>query len=458
VEIRENTTVPALVSRARAGTRPRTVRGMEATEKHDREGTVHYWIDLFTTESLKQFLDAGARTSGWSEHHAKTIQKVAPGDILICYVTVVQKWIGAMRVIGPSADERPIWGVGIYPVRLEVEPAVLLDLDTAVPMARLKGKVDFYQTPEDKGTYKGFLRTGLTRFQNDADGDLLLGLLEEASGGPTGRDWSAEEVELIVEDYFAMFEAETDGDPYDKTEHRRLLKAKLSNRSDGSIEFKHQNISAVLAEMGRSYIHGYKPRGNYQKLLASEVMLFLDTPTPPVPPASTRPWKEAETPPPMPSRLPSSGRSDNRRLKVDFARRDANNRALGKAGEELVMLWEKERLEDLGRTDLVDKVKMVSLEDDSRGYDISSFDEEGDELFIEVKTTTGNADRLFFVSRNELDVSHKKGSRYRLYRVYNFRENKNPGYYRLSGPLDETCEMQIETYSATSRGFGQEKK
>ena len=172
---------------------------------------MHYWIDLFTTESLRQFLDAGAHTSGWSEHHAKTIQSVSPGDILVSYVTVVQKWVGAMRVVGPSTDKRPIWGDGMYPVRLEVEPLVLLDLEAAVPMAGLEGKVDFYRGPEDKGKYKGFLRTGLTRFENGADGEFLLGLLKESSSG--GGDWTVDEVRLIVGDYFSMLEAESDGEP-----------------------------------------------------------------------------------------------------------------------------------------------------------------------------------------------------------------------------------------------------
>jgi hypothetical protein len=58
--------------------------------------------------------------------------------------------------------------------------------------------------------------------------------------------WSRDEVELIVADYFAMFEAELRGDDVNKADHNRRLRTRLNNRSKGSVEFKHANISAVL--------------------------------------------------------------------------------------------------------------------------------------------------------------------------------------------------------------------
>ena len=73
-----------------------------------------------------------------------------------------------------------------------------------------------------------------------------------------------------------MLEAELHGRAYKKSEHRKALIPLLAGRSDGSVEFKHQNISSVLVEMGLPYVEGYKPRGNYQGLLATEVESFLD--------------------------------------------------------------------------------------------------------------------------------------------------------------------------------------
>ncbi len=85
------------------------------------------------------------------------------------------------------------------------------------------------------------------------------------------RDWTEQEVRLVVADYFAMLEAELNREDYKKSEHRKALIPHLSGRSDGSVEFKHQNISSVLVELGLPYVEGYKPRGNYQGLLATEV-------------------------------------------------------------------------------------------------------------------------------------------------------------------------------------------
>ena len=83
-------------------------------------------------------------------------------------------------------------------------------------------------------------------------------------------DWTEQEVRLIVADYFTMLEKEVLGKSFNKTEHRKALIPQLAERSKGSVEFKHQNISAVLAGQGLPYIEGYKPRGNYQFLLAQE--------------------------------------------------------------------------------------------------------------------------------------------------------------------------------------------
>ena len=81
------------------------------------------------------------------------------------------------------------------------------------------------------------------------------------------EDWTREEVEAAVADYFNMLNKELQGQPYSKAEHRRNLAAMLNNRSPGSIERKHQNISAVLLKLGFPYITGYKPLRNYQQLL-----------------------------------------------------------------------------------------------------------------------------------------------------------------------------------------------
>jgi hypothetical protein len=85
------------------------------------------------------------------------------------------------------------------------------------------------------------------------------------------ESWSREEVEAAVSDYFSMLSIELRDQPYNKAEHNRTLRLLLNNRPHGSIERKHQNISAILIKEGYPYIEGYKPLVNYQALLRTVV-------------------------------------------------------------------------------------------------------------------------------------------------------------------------------------------
>lgn len=69
--------------------------------------------------------------------------------------------------------------------------------------------------------------------------------------------------------------------------------------------------------------------------------------------------------------------------KYDVAERDARNRALGLAGEELLFHHERSVLHGSGRLDLADKVRWVSRDDDDgAGYDIASFEPDGRDRLI----------------------------------------------------------------------------
>lgn len=82
-------------------------------------------------------------------------------------------------------------------------------------------------------------------------------------------DWSREEIELIVEDYLDMLAAELSGVAYNKASHRRRLSDHLRDRSEGSIEFKHANISAALIDLQFPYIAGYKPAATTRALFST---------------------------------------------------------------------------------------------------------------------------------------------------------------------------------------------
>lgn len=104
--------------------------------------------------------------------------------------------------------------------------------------------------------------------------------------------------------------------------------------------------------------------------------------------------------------------------------RQAERRAMiGFAGEKHIMRVETDKL--AGHKALSQKYpRHVALESSHYGYDVLSYDPQGNhELYIEVKTTAqvkrpGVRD-LFFMSTNEYECYLKNKGKFRLYRVYN---------------------------------------
>lgn len=270
------------------------------------------------------------------------------------------------------------------------------------------------------------------------------------------ENWNREEVEATVADYLHMLTLELAGQTYNKTEHRRNLLQKLRNRNDGAVERKHQNISAVLMAHGWPYISGYKPLGNYQGLLAEVVSdriaqdnsidLAAESATAQpavVPLISTT--KDLMVDPPKLVQSAKSPIADyfahgRKGIKRDYLDREARNSSLGKAGEEFVVAYERQRLHEAGKKRLAESVDHVSAsKGDGLGYDVLSFDITGRELFIEVKTTAFGKDTPFFISKNEIEFSKAFPVDFHLYRLFEFR--KSPRMFDLKGPVDRNCHL-----------------
>lgn len=271
--------------------------------------------------------------------------------------------------------------------------------------------------------------------------------------------WSDDENNLIVANYFAMLAEDVAGRRYSKANYRRALLPLLSDRSEGSVEFKHQNISAVLKALGEDWIPGYKPAFNFQMSLVDAVARWL---------ALNAGWI---------SRVPSARRSGSVREpgrlwigpaptlsnqpppdeleqmlhvahKFDVAARDARNRALGRAGEECVLMHERATLEAGGYANLARKVRWVSEEDgDGAGYDIESYALDGRRRLIEVKTTNGWDRTPFHLTRNELAVAEQRRAEWCLFRLWNF--SREPKAFELYPPLDAHVSLTATTFQAS---------
>ncbi len=141
---------------------------------------MQYWLDLFTPATWDEFREAGSSVVGFRDTMRKYVEKVAPGDVLLCYMTGGSKqWVGALRVVGASNDDTQIWRADAFPVRLSVEPIVALDRGKGVPLDGMMGQVDFYPSREERAKLSGFLRRCLNRISTE-DGELILGRLKNA--------------------------------------------------------------------------------------------------------------------------------------------------------------------------------------------------------------------------------------------------------------------------------------
>ncbi len=147
---------------------------------------MNYWLDLFTGPTWDEFRTAGANVSGFLPRRRRAAGRIKAGDILLCYLTGVMRWVGALEVIGPSRDQRHIWKDADFPVRLDVKPLVVLNPEHGVPMAELEGKVHFYKGPGDRGKFKAFVRMSPNLF-DDEDGKFVLELLKQAYRDPIVR-------------------------------------------------------------------------------------------------------------------------------------------------------------------------------------------------------------------------------------------------------------------------------
>jgi len=318
-----------------------------------------------------------------------------------------------------------------------------------------------------------------------------------------GTDWQADELDAIVATYFAMLAAELTGRPYVKAHHARDLMAR-TGRSHRSVEFKHMNLSSVLADLGLPTIRGYKRKDNIQGAIFPAVERYLDahpdawtlglprartlrlgmsdqaaapfsspfhgegdrpraspqanpragyavegaTPHLPFRPLVSEGILPITAPPPLgPIRKPRPQGLARIVRKYDPAARDHRNRALGQWGEEHVLRHEYAYLRAHDRPDLARKIEWTSQEHgDGAGYDIRSFDPAGRERLIEVKATRGGPATDFFLTRTEREVSTERPDAWRLYRLHDLAAA--PALFQLKPPLEAAVTLTAETWRA----------
>lgn len=308
-----------------------------------------------------------------------------------------------------------------------------------------------------------------------------------------GSDWTDEQNDLIVAEYFTMLALIPTAERGMKARRKRELDEKIG-RGIGSIDFKLGNLSAVAQELGLPALPGFTPAPRFQDSIFEAFERYLDahpdaweiddprllpvaerggggprsgggaephappglqarsrtfTVAPPIELApEIRPLIVEEAPPPGAPRKPRPVGLERLVRKYNPAARDHRNRLLGRLGEEHVFKHEVDRLVAADRMDLAKRVEWTSQErGDGAGYDIRSFHPSGAERLIEVKATRGARSTPFFVTRTEREVSRERPDAWRLHRLYDLAVE--PKLFRLKPPLEVAVTLEPETWRAT---------
>ena len=226
-----------------------------------------------------------------------------------------------------------------------------------------------------------------------------------------------------------------------------------------------QNISAILVRLGWPYLRGLMPQANYQGSLEIAVAEHIQGRNPGVfeildssqhVQPGIGPVDLVLHPIPL---LISDGLMEPRNeivraAKRDYAAIEAANSSLGFAGELVVAENEARLLSLAGHKKLAGRVEHVAQsQGDGLGYDVLSFEPNGRERLIEVKTSKYGIATPFFVTDNEVRVSEQYPETYWLYRLYDFdaQTDKNTTQspaYRLQGNLRESLSLKPVNYRA----------
>lgn len=143
-----------------------------------------YFLDLFSPETYEAFGRSDRSVSGFRMRQRNVAGRIKPGDMFVCYMTKLSRWIGLLEVVeGPFIEDTPIF----YPeddpfvVRFRVQPLVWLPVEKAIPIheGRVWNRLSFTQgQSKHSSSWTGKLRGSLVQLA-DADGELLEALIRE---------------------------------------------------------------------------------------------------------------------------------------------------------------------------------------------------------------------------------------------------------------------------------------
>ena len=141
-----------------------------------------FYLHLFSPFTYEEFVSSKKYIPGFRPGLLNAAQKLRPGDVLICYLTKVSRWVAALEVTGELYEDhssRFASAKDPFVLRVKAEPLILLDVKLGIPV-----KEDFIwnnlsftagKSKEDS-RWNGPFRSSL-RLLSEKDGVFLLNSL-----------------------------------------------------------------------------------------------------------------------------------------------------------------------------------------------------------------------------------------------------------------------------------------
>lgn len=160
-----------------------------------------YWLNLYTWRTWQEFLKSGGEVSGFRASRWKTVRKIKPGDILLCYMTGISRFFAIEEVTGdPFQDDTPIWNEADFPSRISVKVLLSLEPEFAVPVKSLRDELSYFQNMKTPHSWTGAFRGSPTAIKNK-DAEAIMNALESAERNPVSRDFDVRKLERKVNVY-----------------------------------------------------------------------------------------------------------------------------------------------------------------------------------------------------------------------------------------------------------------
>ena len=137
--------------------------------------------------------------------------------------------------------------------------------------------------------------------------------------------------------------------------------------------------------------------------------------------------------------------STSKESTVNHVKRASVTKRIGDLGEEFAIRYERWRLREY--PELRKQIDQVSKRDDSAGYDILSFEEDGSPRYVEVKSTVGSLTTPFYISAHELDTAEANEDGYVILRVFDLKGA--PKCCEIRFPLEGSVDLSPITFIAT---------